>query len=93
VDQFLTLIEILAVNVMVAAPIVGIALFLTRGVDLEQGIPVRFAEPEWPHGVQEEDAPVWHVELAHPRGRSAPPVVERAFAPRVAQGCEVAPAP
>ena len=91
-DQLSTLVEIVVVNAMIAAPIVGLVLFLRHGVDLESGLPVRYAEPGWPRGVQEEDAPEWHIELVHPRGRSAPPTDRRAVARRVAQGCEVAPA-
>jgi hypothetical protein len=89
VDQLSTLIEIVATNAIVAAPIVGIVLFIRQGVNLEQGLPVRYAERKWPRGVQEEDAPVWRTELAQPRGRSAP-ADRRAVARRVAQGCEVA---
>ena len=91
-DQLLTVIEILATNAIVAAPIVGIVLFIRRGADLEQGVPLRYREPGWPRGVQEEDAPEWHVELAHPRGRLAVPVGRSVASRPLAQGCEVAPA-
>ena len=89
-DQLLSLIEILAVNALVAAPIAGIVLFLGGGADLEPGLPLRYAEPGWPRGVQEEDSPEWHVELAHPRGRSTAPVGRSIVTTRMTQGCELA---
>jgi hypothetical protein len=92
VDQLLALVEIVMMNAVVAAPIVAIVLFIRQGVDLETGGPYRYAEPGWPRGVQEEDVPHWHVELAHPRGRDAAPSGRPGAARPLAQGCEVAPA-
>jgi hypothetical protein len=91
VDQLLTVAEIVATNAIVVAPIVGIVLFIRRGVDVEQGVPLRYAEPGWPRGVQEEDPPHWRVELAHQRRRPTARG-ERSVTPRVTQGCDVAPA-
>jgi hypothetical protein len=90
-DQLLTLVQIVLANAVVVAPIVGIVLFLRRGLDLEEGVPIRYAEPGWPTGVQEEDVPRFRVERA--RSRSAPPTAVPAragSASRIAQGCELA---
>ena len=91
-DQLLIFAQIVAANALVAVPIVAIVMFIGRGVDLESGIPLRWPEPGWPRGVQEEDSPQWRVELAHPRAqasaRSERPITVRSLP----QGCEVAPA-
>ena len=91
-DQLLIFAEIVAVNALVAVPIVAIVKLIGRGHDLETGYPLTYPEPGWPHGVQEEDSPPWRVELAHPRARESVrsewPIAARALP----QGCEVAPA-
>ena len=82
------------VQSIVAAGIVAIPIVVLvagGGINLERGLPLRYREPAARRGIQEEDAPRWRVELAHRRQPSAnEPRPETA--PRVAQGCGVAPA-
>jgi hypothetical protein len=92
VDQLLTLIDIVVVNAIVAAPIVAIVAFLRRGVSLDEGIPLRYAELNWPRGVQEEDPPRWRVELAQPIGRSVETVRRPVPATRPAPATRPVPA-
>jgi hypothetical protein len=91
-DQLLIFAEIIAVNALVALPIVALVMLIGRGLDLESGNPLRYAEPGWPHGVQEEDSPPWRVELAHPRARESMQPARPIAARSLPQGCEVAPA-
>ena len=92
-DQLITLIQIAATSGLVVAPIVAFVKLLTWGLRLDDIQPLRFVEPGWPIGVQEEDVPRFRVERARARRAlsSTPPRSETPASPRTAQGCELAP--
>jgi hypothetical protein len=93
VDQLTTLIQIAAASALVAAPMVALVKLIESGINLEDGLPIRYAEPGWPAGVQEDDVPRFRVERARPRPASAATVEppRPATATRAPQGCELAP--
>ena len=73
-NELVGLLQIVAaIGLFVAPTILIVRLIAGRErVDLAELFRVR-SEPTWPHGVQEEDTPVWHLERLQPPTRAAAP--------------------
>ena len=86
-EHIIALVQIAATIGLVVAPTILIVRLIAGPEPLDHAMFLRATlEPEWPRGVQEEDAPVWHTERLRrptrpaagdpavdgPRGRSVP---------------------
>jgi hypothetical protein len=72
-NELVDLLQIAAAIGLFVAPVILIVRLIAgeEPVDLAELFRLR-PEPTWPHGVQEEDAPEWHLERPHPPTRAAP---------------------
>jgi hypothetical protein len=72
-NELVPLLQIVAaIGLFVAPAILIVRLIAGREpVDLAELFRAT-SEPIWPHGVQEEDPPVWHLERLQPPTRAAP---------------------
>jgi hypothetical protein len=72
-NELVGLLQFVAATGLLVAPVILIVRLIAGGepVDLAELFRVR-SEPTWPHGVQEEDTPGWHVERLHSPTRAGP---------------------